>query len=139
LLTEVLEGVKLTPAEVMVSDARRNGLSFEDISLEDRDVRMDEIVLRIASICGCSLPNTEFFARYISDEIEKYILGFGYGGYTVDEIILAFRLNANSRDPIFFTGVCLNVDYIARVLFSYSEVRKIFESKIKNKIDGYEL
>jgi len=123
----------------MVADARANAPSFEDICLEDREVLMDEIVLRIASICGCALPNTEFFARYIADEIERYILNFGYGGYTAEEIILAFRLNSNTRDPIYFSGVCLNVDYIAKVLFAYSEIRKIFESKIKNKIDGYEL
>jgi hypothetical protein len=123
----------------MVSEARRNGPSFEDICPEDREVRLDEIMLRIASICGCALPNTEFFARYIADEIEKYILSFGYAECTVDEIVLAFRINAVSVDHINFTGVCLNVDYIAKVLKAYSEIRKLFENKLKNKIDGYEL
>lgn len=125
--------------EKMIADSRRNGPSFEDIGLSDREVRLDEIMLRIASICGCALPNTEFFARYIADEIEKYIFSFGYANYTVEEIILAFRINANSLDHINFTGVCLNVDYIAKVLNAYSELRKLFENKLKNKIDGYEL
>lgn len=133
----------MTTAEKMVCEARGSGVSFEDMDKDDREVASDEIMLRIASICGCALPNTDFFAKYISEEIEHFIMKFGYSGYTLEEIILAFRLNSGGYgvgyDHVQFTGVCVNVDFIAKVLINYSEVRKTLENKIKNKIDGYEL
>jgi len=129
----------MTSAEKMIAEARGKALSFEDMDKDDREAASDEIMLRIASICGCALPNTDFFAKYISEEIELFIMNFGYSEFTLEEIILAFRLNAGGTDQIHFTGVCVNVDFISKVLSNYSEMRKTLDNKIKNKIDGYEL
>jgi hypothetical protein len=123
----------------MIAEARGNGPSFDDMLLVDREVACDEIMLRIASIYGCALPNTDFFAKYISEEILQFIMKFGYSDHTLEEILLAFRLNCRSQDYVQFTGICVNVDFISRVLATYSEARSLFENKLKNKIDGYEL
>jgi hypothetical protein len=139
LLKEVAEDVKLTSREKMIAEARGNGPSFDDMDASAREVACDEIMLRIASICGCALPNTDFFARYISDEIESFVMNFGFSDYTLDEIILAFRINAANVEGIVFTGVCVNTAFIAKVLNYYSESRKMLENKLKNKIDGYEI
>ena len=139
LLTEATEGVKLTQKEKMIAEARGNGPSFDEMPSDDREVACDEIMLRIASIYGCALPNTDFFARYISEEIQKFIMDFGYFDHTLEEIILAFRLNCKSQDYIQFSGVCVNIDFISKVLANYTESRSLFENKLKNKIDGYEL
>lgn len=96
-------------------------------------------MLKIASICGCALPNTEFFAQYIAEEIGIFVNDMGYGNLTVDEIVLAFRLNIAGEESIPFTGVCVNVDYIAKVLRAYFEKRQLLDGILKNKIDGYEL
>ena len=129
----------MTRAERMVVEARGKAHSFEDMQKDDREAASDEIMLRIASICGCALPNTDFFAKYISEEIENFIMNFGYSEFTLEEIILAFRLNACVSDQVHFTGFCVNVDFISKVLSNYSDFRKTLENKIKNKIDGYEL
>ena len=105
-------------------------------------------MLRVASICGCALPNTEFFARFIAEEIATFILDFGYEELTLEELLLAFRFNAKGGmkypsgtevDQVPFFGNCVNVDYIAKVLSNYMVFRKVLDRKLQNKIDGYEL
>ncbi len=139
MLKDVVEGIKLTREEKLIAEARGNGPSFEDLPVSAREVLVDEIMLRIASICGCSLPNTEFFAKYIADEISIFILKFGYGNLAGEEIFLAFRINCVRLEPVHFTGNCVNVDHISKVLAYYFDLRNLLDKKIKNKIDGYEL
>jgi hypothetical protein len=103
--------------------------------------------IRISAIAGCNLPKTDFFSSVISEEIMHYILNFGYQELTVEEILLAFRLNSHGYRyetgeymvMVNFTGHCLNVDYVSKVLSNYMTMRKICERKIQNQIDGYEL
>lgn len=139
MLKELIEGVNLSQPEKLIAVARGNGPSFDDLQPSDREVAIDKIMLRIAAICGCALPNTSFFAQIIADEISTYITDHCYGVLTVDEIILAFRFNSARSEPVVFTGVCVNVDFIAKVLRFYGEKRTLFENRLKNKIDGYEL
>lgn len=109
---------------------------------------VDQIMLRVAAICGCPLPNTDFFAKFIAEEITTFIFDFGYQEFTLEEILSAFRFNATGGlkyptgveiDQVYFTGSCVNVDYIAKVLSNYLIIRKILDRKLQNKIDGYEL
>jgi hypothetical protein len=105
-------------------------------------------MLRVAAICGCALPNTDFFAKFIGEEIRVFLLDFGYESLTLAEILLAFRLNAKAEmkypggqdlEHVHFTGKCLNVDYMASVLENYMIFRKTFDRSLQNKLDGYEL
>jgi len=144
----LLPTVKLTSTEEKIVQARHSGFSFCQLDDSDLKLSVDQIMLRVAGICGCALPNTEFFARFIAEEIATFILDFGYEELTLEEILLAFRLNAKgglkyangeSAEQIVFFGNCVNVDYIAKVLANYMGFRKILDRKIQNKIDGYEL
>ena len=146
MLGELVKEIKLSDSEKQIVKSRMNGISFSKIELIDTLV--DEMILRLVSICGCNLPNTDIFARFIADEISKFILEFGYAEYTMDEILLAFRLNAKggNKHPngeeierVQFFGNCLNVDYVARVLENYRTIRNLLDRKIQNKLDGYEL
>ena len=146
MLGELVKEIKLSDSEKQIVKSRMNGISFSKIELIDTLV--DEMILRLVSICGCNLPNTDIFARFIADEISKFILEFGYAEYTMDEILLAFRLNARggNKHPngeeierVQFFGNCLNVDYVARVLENYRTIRNLLDRKIQNKLDGYEL
>jgi hypothetical protein len=122
-------------------------LSFSQLDESDQKIIMDELMLRIASIAGCNLPKTDFFAMFIAEEISHYILNFGFQELTVEEILLAFRLNSHGYRyetgeymvMVNFTGHCLNVDYVSKVLSNYMTMRRICERKIQNQIDGYEL
>lgn len=102
-------------------------------------------MLRGAAICGCSLPQTEFFAGYIAEELILFIKN-GYEEYTLDEVLLAIRVNSKggARAPsgleveqIPFTGVCFNVNYVSKVLSNYKLLRDYLDRKFENKIDGY--
>lgn len=148
LLKDLLPTVKLTKTEERIVEARYTSFSFCQLDESDLKISVDQIMLRVAGICGCALPNTEFFARFIAEEIATFILDFGYEELTLEEILLAFRLNAmggykyangESADQIVFFGNCVNVDYIAKVLSNYMSFRKILDRKIQNKLDGYEL
>ena len=140
--------VTLTKAEQKIVESRMVGLSFGQLDEDDSKLAVDQIMLRVAAICGCALPNTEFFAKFIAEEITNFILEFGYADLTLEEILLAFRFNARAGlkypngeqiETVFFTGNCVNVDYIAKVLANYMSIRVILDRKLQNKIDGYEL
>lgn len=148
MLKDLADTIKLTKTERRIIDARLVGVSFSQLSEKEVKFTVDQIMLRVAAICGCALPNTEFFAKFISEEISKFILDFSYGDLTLEEILLAFRLNSygglrfSSGEPmntIAFTGNCVNVDYIAKILSNYISIRNFLDRKLQNKIDGYEL
>jgi len=113
--------------------------------LESR-VAIDQIMFRGAAICGCPLPQTELFATYIAEEIKKYILDFGYGELTLDEIVLAFRINVGGRIKnslgedlicVDFYGHAINVSFIGKILSNYLVIRKSLDTRILNLLDGY--
>lgn len=113
---------------------------------DDLRYSIDQIMLRGAAISGCALPATEFFAGFIADELTIFINEFGFREYTLNEILLALRLNSQGGaktpsglpiDQVVFSGVCFNVDYISKVLENYKSVRNYLDRKIENQIDGY--
>lgn len=148
-LLKDLEGtMNLTKTEKKIIDARLVGSSFSQLGEKEIKTTVDQIMLRVAAICGCALPNTEFFAKFISEEISKFILDFGYSNLTLEETLLAFRLNSygglknttgETITAVSFTGNSVNVDYIAKVLLNYMAIRNFLDRKLQNKIDGYEL
>lgn len=136
---------KLTETEKRILKARQTGKSFCEI-LEKR-VEIDEIMLRGAAIYGCTLPHTEFFASFIAEELSAMILDFGFGEFTMSEMILALRINCLSGvkypsgievEKVNFTGHTFNVDFVCKVLEKYMSLRDGFDRKIQNQIDGYE-
>lgn len=106
----------------------------------------DQIIVKGAALYGCDMPQTEFFASILSQELSDYLLQFGYEDFTLDEIILAMRMNANGNfinplgddiDQVQFFGNFIHINFISKVLKGYSVLRNNLESKFKNHIDGY--
>lgn len=137
--------IKLTDFENKIIEARLDGLSFNQI--EDK-VRwyIDQIMLRGAAISGCAVPNTEFFAEIIADELLIFILDFGYGDLSYNEILLALRLNAKGGykyptgldlEIVPFFGNCFNIDYFSKVVSNYKIMRGLLDRKLQNYLDGY--
>lgn len=146
MLQELKGLVKKTQVEEKIIDARCKGESFSQMSSGDLRYCIDQIMLRGAAISGCPLPQTEFFAIYIAEELSTFINEFGYGELTYQEVLLAMRLNSGGGlrypsgielDQIAFTGSCFNVDYIAKVLANYKDIRLQLDRKFENQIDGY--
>lgn len=135
----------LNEFENKIIEARLKDVSFCQIDESKIRWHIDQIMLKGAAISGCALPNTEFFADVISDEIMAFILEFGYEELTYAEIILAMRVNSKGGlrypsgielEQVVFFGNCFNVDYFAKVISNYMAVRNILDRKLQNFIDG---
>lgn len=131
----------------MIIDARLDGSSFSELSKTDLRVATDQVILNCSAIVGCDMPFTELFANVLSDQIVSFILEFGYETYTLKEVVLAMRINCTQKftisdsvdiDEITFTGRCVNINFISKVLKNYSLLRNSLDRKLQNFIDGYE-
>lgn len=116
------------------------------MSKDDLRYSIDQIMLRGAAIAGCALPKTEFFAGFIAEELTIFINEFGFSEFTLNEILLALRINSQGGaktpsglviDQVPFSGVCFNVDYISKVLGNYKTLRNYLDRKLENQLDGY--
>lgn len=140
------EEVELSPMEKKIIEHRTTGLSFCQISGDDLKHKIDQLILRASAIVGCPLPNTEFFADIMTDEIITFVREFGYSELTISEILFALRVNAKGGlkyptgadvEQIPFSGNYFNVDYFSKVLSNYFIIRRIFDRKLENYLDGY--
>lgn len=146
-LTEIsVLGIKLTDFEEKIVSARLDGLSFSQINQDKVRWNIDQIMLRGAAISGCVVPNTEFFAEIIAEELLTFILEFGYGDLSYSEILLALRVNAKGGykfpsgvdlEIVPFFGNCFNIDYFSKVISNYKIIRNGLDRKLQNIIDGY--
>lgn len=123
--------------------ARLRGLSFVQLDPKNRKYAIDDLIMECASIHGCHLPSTDFYADRITSSVTGFILDFDYGDLTSDEMILALRLNVQGllqldEAVIQFSGITVNVAFLAKILKRYMVIRNIIDGKIKNKIDGCE-
>lgn len=107
---------------------------------------IDQIMFRGAAIAGCPLPQTEYFANYIADELIIFIKEFGYGILTESEVLLALRLNSKGGlrypsgieiEQVQFVGSCFNVDFVSKVLYNYRTIRNQLDRRFENQLDGY--
>lgn len=135
-----------TKQEMMIADARSEGLSFCELKDLEMRVVVDQIMFRGAAITGCCLPQTESLAKFIADEIIILIFNFGYQELTEQEIFLSMRLNAlgDLRNPcgedfkqVSFSGNSMNTVYLAKVFKNYMSLRNNLDRKIQNELDGY--
>lgn len=137
---------KLSEVEKKIINARLVGLSFCQLEGNDLRVATDKILIQGAAITGAPMPSTEGFAEVLSQEIVTLINEFGFGNLTLAEIILAMRFNSvDMRFPsgveiekATFRGNCFSVDFLSKILYNYSVLRKFVDRKFQNKIDGYE-
>lgn len=117
--------------------------------LLDNELRIstDQIILNCSAIVGCEMPYTELFANVLSEQIISFIMDFGYPTYTLKEVLLAMRINCTQKfsisdvveiDEITFTGRCVNVNFISKVLKNYSLLRNSLDRKLQNFIDGHQ-
>lgn len=135
-----------TSIEDKIIKARCDGISFCEMADWQLRNSIDQIMLRGAAIAGCALPQTDFFAGFIAEEFIVFINEFGFSEFTLNEILLALRINSRGGvktpsgleiEQVAFTGVCINVDYLSKILSNYCSLRNYLDRKFENKIDGY--
>lgn len=137
---------RLSNLEELIFESREDGLSFCQLDETGKKHAIDQIILRGSAVCGCPVPETEYFAGIIGEEVSTFIEKFGYGNLNLAEILLAIRMNAktdirfpsgNERDIAVFSGGFLNIIFLGKVLTNYLIFRNLLDSRIKNAIDGF--
>lgn len=132
--------------EKKILKARISGDSFCELSELDKRIIIDQIMFRGAAGFGCALPQTEMFAKFVAEELSVFIDDFGYCEFTLEEFLLAIRINANGpiKNPsgndleqVVFSGICINVFFISKILRNYKILRDNLDKRIQNIIDGY--
>jgi hypothetical protein len=112
---------------------------------EEMQWSIDQILLRTSAMYGITPLESEMLVQFLSEEIKSIILEFGYGELTLQEVILAMKLNfINSRWPsglevqsIAFFGDFVSAKFISNVLDVYLNLRHICTRTIENHLDGY--
>lgn len=136
----------LTKVEKLIAKNRMKGKSFVETEGNDRRVFCDQIIVRTAADTGCGLPNTDFYANVVCEEIEGLFIDLGYEELTLAEVILGLRLNMATglRFPsgaeveiVPFNGSNFNVGFLAKVLQNYMSLRTCLDRKLQNHLDGY--
>jgi len=142
----VADPLNLTKVELLIIECRKKGASFVEMTDKDRRVALDKIIVKTAAISGCPLPNTDFFADIVCEEMYEFMLEFGYEELTLAEISFALRMNMKvglkypngiEIETIPFSGHCFNVTYISKILSNYMQLRNLLDRKLQNYIDGY--
>ena len=138
--------LKLSKVENLILDARLDGESFCELTENDLRLATDQIILNCSAIVGCEMPYTELFANVLSEQIISFLMDFGYPTYTLKEVLLSIRINCTQKfsisdvvdiEEIPFTGRCVNVNFISKVLKNYATLRHTLDRKLQNFIDGY--
>jgi len=140
-----VSSLKLTTEQKLIAQARFHGKSFWEIPDDKLRFATDEIIIATSAITGADVPQSELMAKYLSDELVRYIMDFGYEDYTVDEIITAVRINSKTKlknpagEDLQTTDAPhrVNVYFLAACLANYEILRKNIDRLIENKIKGY--
>lgn len=105
-----------------------------------------KIVVEISHISGGELPKTEALLDMFIDELHTFLLEYGYDAYAIEEVLLAFRFNINTKlkqpsgitiDRVELKTENLSIEYISDVLRGYSVIRDNVDRIFQNHIDGH--
>lgn len=107
---------------------------------------LEDSLVNISVISGHKIPTDKNYSYLLVKELLVYLYEYGFDNLTIQEIILAFRLNCKCNfrypsgdyaEPVSIFGEYISVDYVSRVLHTYLTFRNILDSNLKNIIDGY--
>lgn len=140
--------VKLTYWERRIVKNRIRGHSFAQISPESMQVEVDRLILKIASLYGCNVPQSDIHASMLCSLFRNFIEETEYQEYTPNEVELALLFNVNEKieipaateyERVQFSGNTPNLNFVSSVLYNYSLLRNQLDKKIKMFLDGHEI
>lgn len=111
--------------QLRVIDARINSPALCDLSLEHFEISLTGILFNISVICGCQLPTHDAHINALEKEFGIFLKDNGYIGLTTEEILTAFRFNANFKleEKVESYGAVFNINFAAQVLKQYLRIR----------------
>lgn len=147
LLEDYLHLISLNEIEKKIVDERvYDNEGIFKMELSTTKTALFKIVVGISHISGGELPKTEALLDMFIDELHTFILEYGYDAYAIQEILLAFRFNINTKlrqpsgitiDRVELKTQNLSIEYISDVLRCYSVLRDSIDRKFQNHVDGY--
>jgi len=104
--------------------ARQTGCALCDLNEAEREAAITGIIFKVSVICGCELPTNEAHINALESEFLNLIKD-GYEDLTPEEILCAFRMNANFqlKEKVEIYGKIFNIDFAANVLYQYRQKR----------------
>lgn len=134
----------LSDGELKIVKARQVGVALSDLSPDEFDVALTGIIFNISVICGCQLPTHEAHVNALEKEFTVFLKEFAFDNLTSEEILTAFRMNANFqlREKIETYGAIFNIDFASKVLSQYRsnrhnldyKISQIFEQKERDRV-----
>lgn len=102
----------------------------------------DVAIFKISAISGLTLSSSDKFADILNEEFLIMINDYGFSNLTFEEIVTAFRINAQgnyrtSTGDIIETvnpySTFFSINYAAKVLNNYMRIRQLVEYKFIEK------
>lgn len=126
---------RLAGNEERIIEARQKGIAFLDMTEKEASAAVTGIIFKVSVICGCQLPTHDAHINALEAEFLNFLEENGYGVMTVEEVLLAFRLNAAFKlnDRVEIYGAVFNIDYAGKVLKQYLNERWRLDSKLCEK------
>ncbi|UCJ07818.1 hypothetical protein KTO58_01180 [Chitinophaga pendula] len=123
----------MTSSEVWMQKCAA-GDRLQEMSTEVLFKGLPRALNQIGVITGLKVESSPEFARAFAQEVSIFLYNH-YGILTLDEIVLAFRLNASGEygDIISHYGQNLTIEHIGRVLVQYKQRRAKLAVKIQNQ------
>lgn len=124
----------LNEVELKILAARKTGKSLCDLTSEEYEVALTGIIFNISAIVGCQLPTHPAHVNALEKEFSIFLKDFGYSGLTYEEVLTAFRMNANFKftEHAELYGAIFNIEYAAKVLKQYVGKRGNIDWKVSD-------
>lgn len=124
--------ITLPDNDWLIIEARTSAIPLKDLSEDEFDASITGIIFNISVICGCQLPTHNVHVNALEKEFLIFLRDNGYSDFTSNEILLAFRMNANFLLPnkIEVYGAIFNIDFAGKVLRQYDLVRSQVDAKV---------
>lgn len=123
------------------------GKPFSEMSETELQAAADKIILKCSAFTGGEMPFTDFFASILSESIIDFLQRMGYAILNLNEIILSMEMNLSHAHKlpsgieliqVDFSGRCVNLTFISKVLHNYMVVRNYLDRRFQNFMEGYE-
>lgn len=126
---------RLAGNEERIIEARQKGIAFLDMTEKEASAAVTGIIFKVSVICGCQLPTHDAHINALEAEFLNFLEENGYGVMTVEEVLLAFRLNAAFKlsERVEIYGAIFNIDYAGKVLKQYLSERHTLDYKLSEK------
>lgn len=131
--------LNLIKSESDIVLAAKSGPPIKNLNEKELSITATGLIFKIAVISGCTLPSNDNYINALESEFILF-LKKKYPDLTSEEILTAFRMNANMElgEKIEKYGEIFSLDYVGKVLFYYMVNRRQTETRIREYLEKKE-